>query len=503
MPTQRIDGLGAAGWVTDLSPASIPPNAWTECEHVIPRDGKAVRAWDTDPVFDLAIEPLFRFSFRDPANRQFLVIGNGSRVFAYNLASQVGEEITPYSAVPSPVFSDQCSFCSHNGVLCYSTFNHGIFYWPGPGSQLTAFPAVDPGDGSNIGWRYDLSWRCTALASFKYYLVALGMSEDGEFYEHKIRWSASAADGEVPTEWTATTTNDSGDDVLGETAGPILGALPIQDALWIIKADSVYSLNYVGGNDVLANRRLAGVLDISSRDSAQEYLGRLMVLSGRDLYAYDGAQTQSVINRRVRDAFNASLAGRFDQGRLFIDQFVESMWVLGAPTGDGRHTEALVYNLTDGTWGHQYLNYAYALVSLTKRDAPSTYSPEIYALESNPAGSSWTCSKLTRSPTTPQAFVSRIARSGIPIAGAEGRAMLTEVWPEVQGTGVFDISVRGQETLSGAVREDGPYEFVAPEDYHLTPRVSGRFMGYEIQSVSTTGWELDNLTIRVEGCGEH
>ncbi|WBC28579.1 virion structural protein [Thiohalocapsa phage LS06-2018-MD04] len=504
MPIQRIEGFGNAGWITDLSPASLPPGAWTECKHTIPHDGKAVRAWDTDPVFDLDIEPRFRFSFRDPSNRQFLIVGNGTQVFAYNIGTGVGEEITgeeitPYDAVPTPVFSDQCSFCAHNGVLCYSTFNHGIFYWPGPGNQLIVFPSVDPGDGSNIGWRYDRSWRCTALASFKYYLIALGMSEDGEFYQHKIRWSASAPDGAVPTEWTATTENDSGDDVLGETAGPILGAQQVQDALWIIKQDGVYSLNYVGGNEVLGNRRLAGELDVSSRDATQEYLGRLVVLSGRDLYSYDGAIMRSLVDQKVRDALNESMAGRYDRGKIFVDQFVENLWVLGGPTGDGRHTEALVLDLTTGAWGHQYLNNAYALVSLAERGT----SLGVYALESNVANTSWFASKLTREPTTSQSFISRIARSGIPFEGSPGRAMITEVWPEIQGSGDFQISVRGQETLSGAMVEDGPYVFSAPGDYHLTPRVSGRFLGYALESNSTTGWEVDNLTFRYEVSGEH
>jgi hypothetical protein len=51
--------------------------------------------------------------------------------------------------------------------------------------------------------------------------------------------------------------------------------------------------------------------------------------------------------------------------------------------------------------------------------------------------------------------------------------------------------------------EDGPYDFSAPGDYHLTPRVSGRFLGYALESNSTAGWEVDNLTFRYEVSGEH
>jgi len=501
MPVQRIDQLGSIGLNTDMSVASLPEQAWTFCQHVMPRDGKAVRAWDTQTLFSIAIEPVFHFNYRDVSNNQYLIVGDGKSVWAYRVDTGVGEDITP-SSISNPITSNKISFCSHNGVLCYSTFQHGIFYWPGTGNKLESFPSVDDGAGGNLGWRYDLNWRCNALASYKYQLVAVGMSEDNNYYPHKLRWSSSAAEGEIPTIWAPKVSNDAGDDLIGDTSGPLINAVLVRDALWLIKTDSVHSLNWIGGQYIMQSRRLEGIFDIASREAAIEVAGTLMVLSGRDFYQYDGARLQSLIANKVRDRFKEMFSARgFDTGKLFSDRYIEQVFVLGDPVDDKRYRSAMVYDLSTQSWGHMFIQNAYGFESILEDTPTQGASPQVVAFLSNDSRNNFWVAKLVQG--AQGGYTSILERKGIPVLGAPGLAMVREVWPEVKGTADLDITVYAQNTLDGPVTSDGPYRVESQSTPQVAPRLTGRFIGYRVSSASSGNWELDNMTYRYEPAGEH
>jgi hypothetical protein len=493
MPSQRIDQIGGHGLNSDLGPFSLPPNAWTDAQHVIPRDGKARCAWNPKLAFSVEVMPKFRFSFLDSLDRQYLIVSDGIQVQAYTIDG-FGENITPEGGTAT----NRVTMCNHNGVLVYNSVSDGPFYWPGPGNKLQ--PMTD------TGWPDD--WRCDGMASFKYYLVAYGMYEreqvgqDRKRYQHKIRWSNSSVEGTIPNQWIPAATNDAGDDILGETSGPLIGTRLVQDQLWIIKTDAVYSLSYIGLPAVLANRRLNGVFRIGSEEATAEFKGSLVLLSGDDLYSYDGAQTTSLTKGKVSERLKESLVvGGASRGDVFLSGDNRYLWVLGKGSSDGAHSEALVMETTTGAWGHVALNSVYGLENVVTTTPGGGRNTAVLAFERS--GSGWRAVYMTDDGTGEAGKVSRITRAQMPIAGADTLSMLTQVWPEVNGafTGSFSFTATGP--TAGVFRTDGPLGFTSSRDYAVFPRITGRHIGWTMETSDNGPWEIGSLTLRLEPAGDH
>jgi hypothetical protein len=410
---------------------------------------------------------------------------DGTSVYAIDMAGNA-EDITPVAASPSRFIS----FCNHNGVLVFNSLAAGPHYWPGPTNVLTPLP----------GWQ--AGWKCEAIASYKYYLIALAMHESGERYEHKIRWSTSSAEGTIPGVWVPALDNEAGDDLLGETSGEIIGAHLVQDALWILKSDAIYALSHIGLPFVLTTRRLRGVFDIATRGAAVEYKGALILISGKEVYIYDGASVQSLVNGKVRDALTAAFGSfGFDRGKLFLDADNRYLWVLTYPSGAQQHRGALVLELESMTWGHCQLDDSYGLENVVFQTASSEFTPEVLSFHGS-AGA-WKASVLKGDGTAGGTNTCWIERISLPALGAPFQAMTTEAWLEAAGSATFSISFTSSEVPSGPRKTDGPYTINTAVNSSVHPRITGRYAGYRIETGSTGNWEIDSLILRQEPAGEH
>lgn len=496
MPTQRFDAIGGVGLITDLHPAAN--EGWSSCRNIIPRNNRITTGKGATKLFDLAIEPRWSTTHRQPDGTQYLIVNNGSSTWAYTSAG-VGEDITQDTAGTIP-YSNKISFCNLNGVLCYNSLADGPYYWPGPGSPLTPLP----------GWDFD-EWRCHALASYRYYLVAGGMVENrsttDDYYAHKLRWSTAAADGDIPAEWVADPANEAGDDLLGESNGAIIGMLPIQDSLWIIKEDAIYSMDWVGLPYIMQTRKLRGALNLHTPKETAEYLGSLIAMSGRDLIWFDGAQVRSLVKGKVQEALVDLIGVRtWASAAVLVDPFINYLYVLGRATYIDQYTEALVLDLDNQAWGRMDLNYAFGAVSMPYAAGPS--DPEIaliIMLESNEANTEHWASLLDNSASNslgvPLQF--SVERTGIPLEGAEGLAMITEGWVEATGDAdTIDVYIGAQWTLDDAMRWDGPHVVTPNRQQHINPRITGRYFGYRLESSSRQNWEAGSLTLRWSPAGE-
>jgi hypothetical protein len=100
---------------------------------------------------------------------------------------------------------DRWTLCDFNGVLVLNNSVDDPVYWNGnPASSIATISGWSAGNSAD------------ALRSFKYYLVALGVTKSGTKYPYRVQWSNAAEQGSLPTTWTAAATNDAGEqDVAG------------------------------------------------------------------------------------------------------------------------------------------------------------------------------------------------------------------------------------------------------------------------------------------------
>ncbi len=548
MPTQRIANLGGLGLNTDVLPSLLPENAVTISDNVVCEDGGLQSViGETEIIPSLAIKPIYHQAYTDFSGNQWIIISDGAGVHAYDIGGG-GLEITPtdddtVGGVKEPWSGGFVSFTVLNGVLVVNSASEGLFYWGETDAPLLVSP----------GW--DATWRCQQIASLRYNLVALNMTEDGAVFPHKTRWSHFAQDGAIPTDWTPTTANEAGDDVLGETAGAIVGGVNVRNSLMIIKEDAVYSMDWIGNPYVFQTTRLEGGVGTRTPRGFCEMRGALVVASSTDIIAFDGQNSQSLVDARVRDGLFTDISEEYWDFLQVYFHSPSSRLFVGVPTrGDtGSLSYAYVFNMEENTWGKKRLRRIYgfetAFISLTtgqptwdELDAPAAVRsapeiawiegvnwngqidgswnkgvyqpsvPDVILLESNDTDTIWNVVAAavasTDSDGTPKSCKAR--RDGIPIEGAHGLAMLTYVFPELKGdlrdqNGVnIPLIMRfgGQEQPSDAVTWDPAYYEVWPgKTSIIDPRVTGRFLSWQLESNGIGQWHLGALTFEWEHAG--
>jgi hypothetical protein len=534
MPRQRVEQLGAIGLMPDPVPSSIPQNAWTSLVNVTTNDGSLRSVRGERKLFNVSVRPLYHATYVGPTGRWYVVVSDGQKVMSYDLISQTEKEITPAADFTGgPV-----SFTNLNGVMVVNSATDGAFFWDtGAADPLNQILAPLPG--------WDTDWRCRSIIAFRYFLVALGMKEGNDSFPHKLRWSNSAQEGSLPTEWIPAVTNDAGDDILGETGGVIVGGAVVRDQLYIVKEDAIYSMSWIGGEYVMRVDRLKGGVGTRLERGFAAMQGGMVVFTTTDILFFDGQNSASLVDGKLRNSITNEISEElWERSQVYVHSATSQLFVAGVSAGFQQLSSALVFNYEEGTWGNRRLNFGYgfdeALVTVSA-DLPSwdelasqaplnqkyprmvggqpwdeqtdgswnkgVYQPsvpDILLYESNDADTSWWVSVIALSDTDSSGNPKycRAERVGMPIEGADGMAMVTEVWPEIIGSIPVNISIGGQISDGASPVWDGPYEFIPGVGGSVTPRVTGRFICVRVESRAAGNWNLAALTYQWERAGE-
>ena len=563
MPKTRVSGLGSVGLNADLPPSQIPPNALTQALNVITEDG-AVRStigerlvfepangvWGDRPLLD--VRPQYHKTWVDASTNQWVIVSDGVDVYAYSIQGPgIGERITPTdddtpAGTPVPWTNGRVTFAILNGVLVVNSASSGLFFWAGTGTVLVAAP----------GW--NSSWRCRQIAAYRYQLVALAMTEGVNEYVHKIRWSTSAQEGAIPSVWDILLSNDAGDDILGETEGEIVGAVNVRDQLFIVKEDAVYGMRWIGGQYIHQVTRLEGGVGTRNPFGFCEMRGQLVVLSTSDILIFDGQNSRSLIDNRVRKAIFAALSEtNWDAAQVFFNPFISRLQA-AFPTSDAStHLGfSLEYNLEENTFSVYQLNngFGFDLAFVSTVDGIPTWdtfgaagqahgaggygigprwlqtgtwddqidgswnkgvsqpsTPDTLMYESNVEDTEWWLVVRNNSDTNSDGSPNncQVGRRGLAFEDVAGKAQLNFVYLEMDGSIPVTFRFGAQDTLKGAVTWETDdtgtpiFHTINPGiDETIDPRVTGRFLTWEMISHDVGSWRLAGLTFEWEQAGE-
>ena len=490
-------------------------------------------AWRNEgPVpVSIGFPPVYHWTHRDAINRQWVIISNGLRVWAYQVDG-VDEELTPEEWLGGRV-----TFAELNGILVVNSATDGPYYWPGAGSDLIKLPG--PGDGGAApvnGWDWTNNWRCEEIESLGYFLFALGMSEGGQDFPHKYRWSNSAQAGALPTEWAILATNDAGSDIVGESPGPIIGGVKAGGSLVLVKEDAFSAVSYIAGQFIHRTRRLQGTIGSRNPQGYCEVPGGMAVVAGNDLLFFDGVSPpRSLVADRVRNEFERSISEEYwERSQLHYDISQNRLYLfVSSSSTNGRFTRAIIYDLTRNAFFIKRLTFGYGAdngivdinTGFTWDSTPHTWeetdlpwnagayvSPiqDVLLYESNDADTAWWVSVEANSVLSSDGSTKlcRAQRRGLLLAGEGRRTLLKHVYPEVQGelTGadgnpaplIFRFGF--QEELDGpttwALTRDGSAEFpyYLRDTPYLDPLLPGRYFVWEVESDAVGHWTLGAVT---------
>jgi hypothetical protein len=531
MPRQRIADLGSVGLLSDMVPSLAPPAAWTSMINCATNDNSLQSARGERKLFDLQIKPLYHCAYK---SRWTVIVSDGVAVHAYDLIDKVAKVITPVSQTWSAGF---VSFAILNGVLVVNSASDGMFFWD-TGAVAPADQILKPCPG------WDANWRCAYVCAYRYYLVALNMTEASVNFQHKIRWSNSAQEGDLPTQWVASLTNDAGDDLLGETAGAIIGGAVVRDSLYIVKEDGIYAMSWIGGQYVMRVDQLKGGVGTRLARGFYPAMGGLVVFTTADCLYFDGQNATSLVDKRIRRTiFNQVSEELWDLSQVYVSEATSQIYIAGVAAGALNLTDAYVYNYEEKTWGHRRLVNSYGFDTILVTEATSTLTwdqlgtpplpkampmfipglswddqvdgswnkgvyqpsvPDTIVYESNDTDDAWWVSVIGLQNTNSDGSLKycRADRVGLPIGGADKLMMLTQVWPEMVGQATVRFSFGGQMTEDGPTVWDGPYSYTVGSDNTITPRVTGRFLSLRVESEDIESWRLGAITYNFEPAGE-
>lgn len=476
--------VGTSGLNTDIAPAMLPPDALTGGVNFLCTQGCVRAPTMRLKVMNLSIEPLWHFVWTTADNVDKVIISNGVKVHLYD-ADGTEHDITPDAGD----FTAGCkvTFTDLNTLLVVNSNEDGPFSYDPTTKKLVALK----------GW--PTAWRCEVMSSVRYNLVALNLTEGSDRLPQKLRWSNSAADGDLPTQWTPALTNDAGDDLLGESGGHIIGARQFKDSLWIGKSDSLYEMSYIGGNFVFQNSRRSGDIGITSPLAIVGAKNQLAILSRDDIYTFDGSNAKSLTDNRINNKIlELSDNGSFDYVEMAYSPNQDLLFIDAVGTGRTAD-QSLIYSYIDNTWSLVSFGalYGFDLAALT-----SDTDPELVCYRENKDGD-YVIERFTN------VYDEALEGDYVLVAGEAEREgisldaplMVEKVMPILRGQKLrleFGVS-RAQDA---PYRWTPIYEVDPPAKQFIPVRMVGRYFAWRVSATARQPWYLDGLDIRVQPAGD-
>lgn len=528
MPLIPIHNLGSIGIVTDVPSYELPPEAWTAGQNIRFRDGKVHKFLGQNTVFDppsiapLWIQPLYT------QTQAWWIYAGLNKVYATDMASHYN--ITRQTTSVDVNYAASSDIKWNGGVLNgIGILNNGVDppqMWNPPTSS-TKLVALS-------NWPASTEARVIRVA-FKYFLVALDLTEAGTRYPTVLRWSHPAAPGAVPSSWDYTDpTLDSGRTVLADTPGFLLDFLMLGKIGILYKEDSVYTMAYVGGNSIFSIDTLYPDIGLYARECVKAFRKGHFMVTQDDIIIHSGGAPQSILTGRQRTTLFSSIDSTYKVRSFVLANPAKSeMWFCYPTTGHVQPNKALVWNWDNNTLGTRDLDGDIAFgtngvvnpaaVSQVWDTDSNTWDTDSTIWDARDYDPTNTNILLARYDTarflhidqgnqfSAANFTAYVERRGLSIVGrdragawkVDRNAMkyVKRVIPHVSGT--CEVLVGSHTTPDGNITWDGPYTFNPATDREVLCNVVGPYIAVRIQSTSNGAWELANYTLDMDVIGSY
>lgn len=280
-------------------------------------------------------------------NGTYTITVTGATTFTYTMASDPGASASPVGLYSYDVISDftgaqddRWSGGSLNGVLLMNNPVNGLYYWNGDTSiRLRKVP---------------LSYVADVTRPFKTYAVQLAPTIGGVKFPQTVLWSATASPGALPSTFVPSSTNDARSVPLAETPGNVIDCLPLGDVNIVYKNDSIYSMQYVGGEFVFRFTRLPGNDGLMFRGCvANTPVGHVFLTQDYDIKLHNGDQPRSIIDGRLKNWLSNVIQEDYVNRSFFcVNKRKDEVWfVFSGPNGVGQCNMAIAWNWKSDTWG--------------------------------------------------------------------------------------------------------------------------------------------------------
>ncbi len=498
----------------DKIPQDAPKDAWNSVNNIFFRNGETLRARGDKPTLPGATEDAQTLVYVTIANDAgYWVYATNTGVYAHDGASEY--DITPaagWTGSETAVFTS----CVLNGIAYVHATDRDPFYWDG-GIASPCKPLPDwPVDG-----------RCKALRPFKNFMFAIGMTSDPGSGQ-RVRWSDAASAGTVPGEWTPSASNLAGFVDLAPLSSPALEGSALRDSFLIYKGESIWQLDFVGGNDVFQVRQFSAEHGISNTNALTRGIDdvHVFISSEGDMMLTNGVDTTSILDGRAQNTFYKDFSQNRDAKFACATLARQKAVALGYPkAGSTKIDRAVIFDLSTGDIGIRELPDINCMASGSALADPGdanqwdgdpqawdadltvwTEEIQLATLDDVISGGAFGFSLLTDGETND--FLSgpvqaMAVKEGLSFGDPQAKKVVGRIWPKLSGENGTEVTFRlGAQDITG-----GPISLIPPVIYTigqanpLDVLINARFLYMEVTSNGGAPWRLGSIDIEHKPAG--
>lgn len=513
---KTIGVLGQYGWIPDQQPQELPENAFSDVLDVRFKDGELQSMVGETRVFPSppSVTPYFILPFTTSAKKYWAYLGL-ARAFVNDGTTET--DITP----ASPFTGTASNKWTGGTVNGYPVFNNGIespVYW----DLNTANDLV-----TLTGW--DATERAAAVRTFKDFIFAMGITKGATVLPNLFKWSDRAPVGGIPTSWDETdVTKDAGEQPLTGNDGIMVDGLQLGDSFIIYYERAMYVVRESFNSAIFTFQRLPGVDGMLAIGCVADTPIGHVVLTAGDVIVHQGQGSKSLADARVKNWINTSMdSTNRKQSFVVHNPRFKEVWVCIPTVGNSVPNRAAVYSYAYDNWTLRELpSVNHAACGLIDYSSVATWAS---------AADPWdlTLGTWDGSPFPPGETVLLLATATPAIDMADVGAYMggtTSFTPYARRAGLAieepwrfkffsALTPRFDSTVSNTVQISLGSQIVAErgESYGavitytvgtMEPEAcgisqSGRFLAYEIRSLTPLPWSMKSMDIEYRKQGVH
>jgi hypothetical protein len=507
----EIEKLSKPGFVADQPDTDMPLGAWTDSRNIEYREGAAEKCPGyAQALGALSVTAMWAAPVSDGTN-YFWAYGSNTVMYA--------TDGTTHANITGSITLGATDDLNYSGgpFHGYMIVNDGQAipqsWTPSLGNDLvslTAWPAV--------------TLTCKVMRSFKDFLFAFRVTDNGDYNPRLLRWSDRAGPGRLPGSWDfSDPTNQAGINELGQTQDTIVDGLPIRDSLVVYKESHAWLADYIGGDDIFGFRQVFSQVGLLTERCALAFGGQHLAWTDQDIVLHDGNSAQSILDGRARRwLFSRINTNRYKRSFAVADYRRRVAYFCFPETGQDWPSMALAWNWAEDTL-HPYelggpktwadtgivpnVGTTFDAESGTFDEAPGGFDDENYS----PFASYMLFTDATRR----RAYQGNTGETydGTPMSCYAERTGITKdlgsmrrvhrFFPKVLGTSgdrlLFYVGVRASQNSTVSWR--GPYPFTISTDYKIDLRVTGRLLDFRVEYAGTNTFRLHGIGLEHEPDG--
>ena len=522
-----IDRLDEVGNITDVPAWATPPNAVTFTKNVVFDDGAVRKSRGWALAYDAVAAQAWLQDFNDNARQRLMYITDEPRMFDFNAdGSEV--DISPAVAMNSSIAWDSMAYSDH--VIITNSIDEPHYY-----NDLNNDPAAATFVPLSAVSDWPSDWSCKQIRWFNNVLIALNLEKGGVENPNLVQWSDIVAEDEAPPSWDETDpTKLAGSNLVGANDSPIVGGEQLRDAFIIYTNTSAYSMTRSGDTTFLYNFRKLFSHGMSAPHGVVQFNMFHFVVGDGLLYAHDGNRVTYVADHKINNKFFNDVT---DLNHLNITNDRKNGNVLVAYSdrddeADPYPNRVLIWNYRDDTWSFQDLGgtrFVRGLYGPVATGGGNTTWNNV-----DPAGLQWNQVQIPWSGTAPSqeasflhfgtrtTAINRVQRvflrnnanydaeanrqyidlTDLIKDGGTGVRHIKRMVPKIEGEGTVLISAGVSMAPGIPMTWTAPVPFVIESDYKVDLRISGRYLGWRIQSVADGYWSLTSIGLDIEDASE-